>query len=98
LERAAICGRLDDYVAAAEASAALVRDEPGALASWKLRVRVLTQIHRFADARQALAKAAALTRDETEWADLAAALDEATGDHARAAAYRERAAREWPTP
>src|SRR5215203_5884008 len=48
LERAAIRGRLEDYVEANDASEALVRTSPVSVSAWTVRCRTLTRIHRFA--------------------------------------------------
>lgn len=98
LERAAIRQRLEDYVEANARSAAWVKEAPATLAAWKLRTRALARIHELAEARAALERVKHLTRDPSDWEDLAATLDDLAGDHARAAAHRERAARAWPNP
>jgi tetratricopeptide (TPR) repeat protein len=97
LDRAWIRGRLDDYVAAAERSAAWVARAPGLAAAWQIRVQVLTRVHEFAAARAALDRLRPLVRDGGETEGLAAAIDEATGA-ASAAPYRERMARDYPDP
>ncbi len=98
LERAAIRQRLSDYVAADARSAAWVAEAPASLAAWKLRARVLARIHRLAEARAAIDRVRQLAREPDDWEELAATVDDAAGDHARAAAYRERAAQQWPDP
>ncbi|HSK02112.1 MAG TPA: tetratricopeptide repeat protein [Kofleriaceae bacterium] len=98
LERAAIRQRLEDYVDADARSAAWVAEAPASLDAWKLRARVLARLHRLADARAAVDRVRQLAREPDDWEELAATLDDAAGDHARAAAYRERAARQWPDP
>ncbi len=97
LERAAIRQRLEDHVDASARSAAWVEEAPASLEAWQLRARVLTRVHKLAEARAALAQVRRLARDPGDWEELAAALDDAAGDHARAAAYRERAAKAWPS-
>jgi tetratricopeptide (TPR) repeat protein len=97
LERAAIRQRLEDYVDASALSAAWVGAAPASAEAWKLRAQVLTRIHKLAEARAALDRLRQLARAPADWEELAAALDDAAGDHARAAAYRERAARQWPS-
>jgi tetratricopeptide (TPR) repeat protein len=98
LERAAIRQRLEDYVDASALSAAWVGEAPASVGAWKLRAQVLTRIHRIAEARAALERVEQLSRDPSDREELAAALDDAAGDHARAAAARERAAKQWPNP
>ena len=98
LERAAIRQRLEDYQEATERSAAWVKGAPASLAAWKTRTRALGRVHQLAAARAALEQVKRLTRDPSDWEDLAATLDELAGDPARAAAYRERTARAWPNP
>ncbi len=73
LERAAITGTLEDYQAAVAASQAFVEASPKDPEAWKLRVQVLTRVHRFADARALLAKVDASSRE-----DLSRAIDAAT--------------------
>jgi hypothetical protein len=97
LERAAIRQRLEDYVEAVARSAAWVAEAPGSLEAWKLRAQVLVRVHDTAGARAALERVRRLSRDPADWEELTAALDDAAGDHAAAAAYRERAAARWPT-
>lgn len=98
LERAAIRQRLEDYADALALSAAHVAEAPGSLEAWQLRARALTRVHKLALARAALARVRELSRAPADWEELAAALDDAAGDHPRAAAYRERAAAAWPSP
>jgi tetratricopeptide (TPR) repeat protein len=98
LERAAIRQRLEDYLEARELSAAWVADAPGSLAAWTARARVLSRIHDLTGARDALERVKHAARDPSDWEDLAAAIADLAGEHARAAELRERAARAWPTP
>jgi len=97
LDRAAIRGDPADYLAALELSQHWVDRAPKDLAAWKLRAVALGRVHRFAAAREALAVAKRLTTDTTEWDEIAATLDEATGQLAASAPYRERRAREAPS-
>jgi tetratricopeptide (TPR) repeat protein len=106
LDRAWIRGRLDDYIAAVERSAAWVAKAPTLPAAWQARVQVLTRVHELAAARAALETLRSLTRstgapteptEPTDIDELEAAIDEASGV-ARAAAYRERMARAYPSP
>jgi tetratricopeptide (TPR) repeat protein len=59
---------------------------------------VLARIHRLDEARAAARRVRQLAREPDDWEELAATSDDAAGDHARAAADRERAARQWPAP
>ncbi|MDB4962269.1 MAG: hypothetical protein JWP01_2268 [Myxococcales bacterium] len=90
--RAAIRGRLDDFTDVDQQSKAWAERAPSEPAAWRSRIAVLIQLHRFAEARAALASLVPLTRDRSEWESLAATLDEASGQPERAVAYRERAA------
>ena len=96
LDRAAIRGDAADYQDALERSQQWVERAPTDLAAWKARAITLGRVHRFAAAREALDKAKRLTADVTEWDDIAATLDEATGQLAASAAYRERRAKAAP--
>jgi len=100
LERAQVRDRLDDYLEALRRSAAWVAREPARRAAWQIRVQVLTRVHDFAAARAALDRLRHLVRDPAEIEGLAATIDEAAGGDgaARAAAYRERMARDYPDP
>jgi hypothetical protein len=98
LERASIRGQLEDYVAGLEGSARWVDEDPTDVEAWKTRVLALSRVHQFAAAREALDHVKTLSRDPTDWEDATATLDEATGQHVAAAAYRERAAKQWPNP
>jgi len=62
------------------------------------RVRVLSRVHRFADARRALARLKLRAHDPDEWTDLETTLDEATGALDRSAPVRAHAAKVWPNP
>jgi len=100
LARAQIRGRLDDYLEAERRSAAWVAERPELRAAWQARVEVLTRIHEVAAARAALDRLRALVRDPGELDGLAAAIDALAGGPgtARAAAYAERMARDYPDP
>ena len=98
LERAAIRQRLEDYVEAVRLSAAWAGEAPASTEAWKLRAQALTRVHKLAEARAALDEVRRRSRDPADWEELAAALDDAAGDHARAAAARARAAEQWPNP
>jgi tetratricopeptide (TPR) repeat protein len=91
--RAAIRGRLEDFTEADQRSKAWIERAPADPVAWRSRVGVLTQLHRFAEARSALAHLVPLARDPSDWEALAATLDEAVGQPDRAVAYRERAAK-----
>ena len=97
LERASARGRLEDYTEALARSAAWIAKAPDQDRAWQTRAQVLTGVHQFAAARAALDKLRPLLRDPGELEALAATIDEATGS-ASAAAYRERMARDYPSP
>ncbi|NVB79331.1 MAG: hypothetical protein HOV81_13125 [Kofleriaceae bacterium] len=97
LERAAIRGHALDYERALAASAALVKELPRDVTALELRVKVLTAVHRFADARAAIAELAPLVFP-VQLVELNVALDEATGQSARALEGRAKLAAEAPTP
>lgn len=90
LARAAITQRVEDYVDALERSAAIVEAHPKAPGAWKVRAIALSRVHRFADARDAVAKHAALRGDVDDHASLEATIAEATGRADQASAVRER--------
>ncbi len=96
--RAGITQRLEDYLEALDRSKTLVEQYPSSAAVWRMRVTALTRVHRFADARTALAKLRALPRDKNEDDDLAATLDEATGSFDKAAVVREQWAKIQGSP
>jgi tetratricopeptide (TPR) repeat protein len=98
LDRAGLRGELDDYVAAGTISLAWVTKRPNDADAWRFRVRVLTRVHAFADARAALTKLAKLAPKDADLPALTATIDEATGHLDRSAPFREREAREWPEP
>jgi tetratricopeptide (TPR) repeat protein len=97
LERAWIRGRLEDYVEALRRSKAWVSRASAKRRAWQTRALVLARVHEFAAARQALARARRWVGDPSELDGLAATIDEAAG-LARAAAYREAIARDYPSP
>ena len=98
LARAAIEQRLEDYVEAVERTKALVEKYGDKVSIWKLRVTALTRVHRFAEARAALAKLRALPHDKGEGDDLEATIDESTGHPDRAAPLREAYAKMMQRP
>jgi thioredoxin-like negative regulator of GroEL len=95
LERAAVRGRLEDYQDALALSARWVEAEPKQELAWRLRVQALSRVHRFADARAALE---GLKARSTEWQDLEATIDEASGHLERSGPVREATARTWRSP
>jgi len=97
LDRAAIRGDLEDYAEALALSGAWIEHAPKSDAAWKARVGVLTRVHRFGAARDALDHLEPLVPDRSEWEGLAATIDEATGQLDRSAPYREATARRWPS-
>lgn len=92
LERAGVRGRLEDYTAAVALAQRWVADEPKNADAWKTYAEALSRVHRFADARAALAHLPA-----ADAAPLGATIDEAMGDTDAAGAYRERLARDEPS-
>ena len=56
LQRAAIRGELDDYTTALAESADVVKTSPDDATAWKLRVDTLSRVHKFEEARVALAE------------------------------------------
>jgi tetratricopeptide (TPR) repeat protein len=100
LESTKVHGRLEDFQEALAVSAGFLEHATGnAIAdAWRARTRVLTAVHRFADARAALEHVKASALNDTEWRDLAAAIDEASGHLERSAPIRERIAHEWGSP
>jgi len=88
LARAAITGRLDDYVDALADTERRVAAAPDDRTAWRARALALARVHRFAAARDALAHV-----DAGDAGELAATLDDATG---RTTPYFERAAQRVP--
>jgi tetratricopeptide (TPR) repeat protein len=74
-------------------SEALVQDAPDDVA-WRLRAQVLSRVHRFVDARAALANVA----DKGTIEDIEVTLAQSTGDLDRALLYRHKLANEAPNP
>jgi len=89
LERTQLRGDLEDYQEALARSARWVSDEPGDAEAWAMRVQVLVRVHQFAAARQALEHRKKLARDPSEWQELAASIDEATGQLDRSQRVRD---------
>ena len=100
LDRAGIHGRLEDYETALALSQKLVDTAvgPNQASAWRLRTRVLTRVHRFTEARAALEHVKAGALNATEWRELEAAIDEATGHLDRSAPVREQVAKDWGSP
>lgn len=96
LERAALRGRLEDYVEALARSKAWVDAEPENATAWARRASALTRVHRFAAARAAITVLMPLARDPSAWTGLVATIDEATGDLASSGAFREHQATAYP--
>jgi tetratricopeptide (TPR) repeat protein len=94
LQRAAIRGRLDDYVAAVTAAESLGDSNADALDA---RVQALLRVHRFADARALLAKLSSLVHPSRLVAH-EIVLAEAAGDRARGIAMRAELALQFPSP
>ena len=98
LQRAAVRGGLEDLVEALALSERWIAEAPNDLHAWQARVAALSHVHRFAAAREALERVKALAGEPADWQELAATLDEATGQHARVAAFREDQAKRYPAP
>jgi tetratricopeptide (TPR) repeat protein len=98
LSRAAVRGGLEDLVRALALSERWIAEAPNDLGAWQARVTALSRVHRFAAAREALARVKELATDPADWQDLSAVLAEATGEHARAAEYRKDQAERYPNP
>ncbi|MEJ7599331.1 MAG: hypothetical protein WKG01_15600 [Kofleriaceae bacterium] len=98
LARAALRGGVDDLIRALALSERWIADAPDDRGAWQARVAALSRVHRFAAAREALARVRTLAGDPADWQELAAVLDEATGEHVRVAGYRADQARLYPSP
>ena len=98
LERAAITGHLEDYQRALAISDELIANAPDDPDALQARIRALLRVHHFADARVALAKLKPKLEHPSEWRELEAQLDEATGAQDRSAPVRAQVAKEWPNP
>jgi tetratricopeptide (TPR) repeat protein len=98
LDRALFRGRLEDYQEALARSEAWVRDAPESPDAWNTRVRALAAVHRFAAAREALARFAAIAHDDQAGSELEATLDEATGHVDRALAFHRDDAKRYHNP
>lgn len=96
LQRAALRGRLEDYVEALARSKAWVQAEPKNAAAWVHRASALARVHRFAAARAAIANGTLCASDPTLWTGLVATIDEATGDLASSGVFREQQATAYP--
>jgi tetratricopeptide (TPR) repeat protein len=97
LERATIFGELDDYQDAVARSSRLVAEAPKDAGAWSTRVQALSRVHQFTAAREALERRKQLARHPSEWLDLEATLDEATGNLARSQPVRDNIARSYPS-
>lgn len=97
LDRAAIRGHAEDYERALARSAALAKALPRDVTALELRVKVLLAVHRFADARATIEKLAPLVFPP-QLVELNLALDEATGQTARALEGRAKLAADAPNP
>ncbi len=92
LGRAGITQVLEDFVEAIAVSEAWIQAAPGDPNAWKGRVQVLSRVHRFADAREALERGKKVD-PHAGWPELAATIDEATGHPELAAPVREETAK-----
>lgn len=95
--RAGVTQTPEDFVEAVELTGAWVKDAPGDLAAWKARTQALSRVHRFTEARAALAQVKKLA-SPGEWEPLGATIDEATGHPELAAPVRAQWARTLPRP
>ena len=99
LTRAGIRGDLEDYQAALALTATWLERSPDDLDAMKARVRALSRVHRFADARAELALIKQRPKiNAGEWQPLEATIDEATGKLALSLPEREQMAKMWPSP
>lgn len=96
LERASYSARVEDFQAALAIAAKLVAEKDPSIDAWKRDVRALSAVHQFTEARAALEHVKPLARDPSEWEDLEATLDEATGNFARSTPVREAATQGFP--
>lgn len=96
LQLAHIRGRVEDYVKALDESKAYVQSHPDEL-GYKLRVQALSAVHRFADARVALAQYAKLV-DPSMLTELEVGIDQQTGHIDEALAKRAKLAHDAPNP
>lgn len=95
LERAGICGRLEDYERALADSAALVKQRPADEQAWRLRVEALLRVHEFASARDALNQLAPLVHPST-LVGFEITLAAASGDAEKALVMRADVAKQFP--
>jgi tetratricopeptide (TPR) repeat protein len=97
LERAAVTGDLDDLQLALTLSDRQLAELPDQTETWLVRAQALGRVHRFAEAKAALAKVRAREANLGDSLDpMIATLAEATGDLATARPIREQQARDWP--
>jgi tetratricopeptide (TPR) repeat protein len=96
LERAAIRGRVDDYMRARAESATFVEQAPNDAHAWQLRVQVLLRVHDFTAAKAALANLAKLV-DPSHLVEHEIALADAADDSERALELRQQLADEFRT-
>ena len=98
LQRAAIRGGLGDLVRALELSKLWIETAPDDFGAWQARVTALSRVHQFAAASEALERARGLAPEPDAWREVAAVIDEATGQHVRAGVYRAEQAKLYPNP
>jgi tetratricopeptide (TPR) repeat protein len=96
LARATYRSHVEDYVEAARASAAWVATD-NSIGPWDARTRVLTSIHDFTPARDALIHVKKLAYTDNQWTELATAIDEAIGRRDRSLPARAQGAKEVPS-
>ncbi|MEO8843693.1 MAG: tetratricopeptide repeat protein [Kofleriaceae bacterium] len=96
LLRATYRGHVEDYQAAEQMSAELVATT-NILTTWDIRTRVLTAIHDFSAAREALIHVKKLSLSDDQWIELSTAIDEAAGRRDRSIPARAEGAKRWPS-
>jgi Flp pilus assembly protein TadD len=95
MTRARLRGALKDYVQALDESGKLVDASDKDVLAWQLRVQALTSVHRFAAAREALARLRQLPIDQDIATDFEATLDDAQGATEAALRAREMLTSHW---
>jgi tetratricopeptide (TPR) repeat protein len=88
LQRATYRGHVEDYQAALARAEKLTVDQPQDPGAWRIYVGTLSAVHKFADARAALAKMKELDPLPDDWRGIEVSLDEATGRLGDAAVAR----------
>ncbi|HUS27920.1 MAG TPA: tetratricopeptide repeat protein [Kofleriaceae bacterium] len=97
LQRAGIRGRVEDYTRALAAAGAFAKASPTDEAALRARVQALVAVHRFGDARAAIAELAKVIHPSF-LPELEVGIDQATGNLDRALATREQIMKDAPSP